>query len=52
MPRYTRLEICILSLDLQLNGFPQGFTDLFINSNGSSHLNKEDSFCVLCIFHM
>jgi hypothetical protein len=26
----------------QLSGCPQGFTDLFINSKGSSHPNKEE----------
>jgi hypothetical protein len=30
-----------LRRDLQLNGYPQGFTDVAINSKGSSHPNKE-----------
>jgi hypothetical protein len=40
---WSRFKISSSSLrnDLQLNGYPQGFTDSVINSKGSSHLNKE-----------
>jgi hypothetical protein len=34
-------EISSLRSDLQLNGYPQAFTDSVINSKGSIHLNKE-----------
>jgi hypothetical protein len=34
-------EISSLRRDLQLSGYPQGFTDLVINSKGNSRPNKE-----------
>jgi hypothetical protein len=34
-------EINSLKSDVQLNGYPQGFIDLVINSKGSGRLNKE-----------
>jgi hypothetical protein len=44
MPEWQDLfnEISNLRRDLQLNGYPQGFIDLVINSMGSSHLNSEE----------
>jgi hypothetical protein len=34
-------EISSLRRDLQLKGYPQGFSDSVINSKGSNRLNKE-----------
>jgi hypothetical protein len=35
-------KISSLRHDLQLNSYPQGVIYVVINSNGSSHLNKEE----------
>jgi hypothetical protein len=36
------MELVNLRRDLQLNSYPQGFSDSTINSKGSSHLNKKE----------
>jgi hypothetical protein len=42
----------ILKHDLQLDGYPQGFTDSVINRMGSIRPNVEESLWILHISHM